>query len=483
MRSAFLHGDVVTASARFRADLLVVDGVIAAIGDSAEWDLADTEIVDATDCLLLPGGIDTHTHLEHRVASGHTRTADDFESGTIAAACGGTTSIIDFVRAPAGVGIYDAFIERRARADEASAVDFSFHPIVPPTAADDDSFDQLVRLAREEGVASWKFFMAYPGSMVTDDVLLRGFALGREEGVLPIVHAENGHLVADAIQQLVSTDDVAEHRHLAAHPAIAEEEAVNRAVLLAERVGSDVFIVHVSAGAAAREVARHRARGARVFAETCPQYLTVAYEDYRDLGFPAVGYICSPPIRERSNQADLWDAIERGVIDTIGTDHAAFTLEHQDDLPPQKASGRGNFTAAPNGVPGIEERLMVMWEAGVASGRLSPERFVEITATAPARLFGLEGRKGALVPGADADILVWDPAAARTLGVATAHSRSDYSVYEGMTVSGSPRLVFSRGELIAENGEPVDGIAGRGTYLRRKREALPALPITERKGN
>lgn len=468
-------GDVVTAAGRFRADVLISGEQIVAIGLDDSW-CADSEttIIDAVGCLVVPGGVDTHTHLQHLVASGATRTADDFYSGTVAAVAGGTTTIVDFVRRGDGESISESFFRRRSEAEAACVVDFSFHPIVPATAGDDDSFDQLIQLSREEGVASWKFFMAYPGSMVTDDVLLRGFRHCAEEGVLPMVHAENGHIVADSIEGLLADGRVAEHEHLHAHPERAEIEAVNRAVLLAEQAGTPLFIVHVSSALAAREVARYRSAGAPVFSETCPQYLVTSYEDYCGLGFGAAGYACSPPIRERSNQLGLWRAVQGGVIDSIGTDHAAFTLGQPDDLPPQKPIGRGYFPKVPNGVPGVEERLMVMYQAGVVDGRISVERFVELTATKPAQLFGLFPRKGVLAPGSDADIVVWDPNQARTLGVSTQHSRADYSVYEGMVVSASPRTVISRGEIVVNDGV-VGGLApGRGRYLHRDRNALTA---------
>lgn len=480
-------GDVVTTEGRFRADVLISGERIVAIGLDEAWESEpDTTIVDATGCLVLPGGIDTHTHLQHLVASGATRTADDFHSGTVAAVAGGTTTIVDFVRRGEGENIAESFYRRRAEAEATCVVDFSFHPIVPATAADDDSFEHLVRLSREEGVASWKFFMAYPGSMVTDDVLLRGFRHCAAEGVLPMVHSENGHMVADSIEGLLADGRVAEHEHMHGHPERAEVEAVNRAVLLAEQAETPLFVVHVSSAIAAREIARYRSSGAPVFSETCPQYLVTSYEDYRDLGFAAAGYACSPPIRERANQAGLWDAIETRVIDSIGTDHAAFTLGQPDDLPPQKPIGKGYFPKVPNGVPGVEERLMVMYQAGVVEGRISLERFVELTATRPAQMFGLFPRKGVIAPGSDADIVVWDPESGRTLGAATQYSRADYSVYEGMTVSASPRTVISRGEIVVNDGKPLDLTPGRGRYLRRDRHALTATGLVasgQLKGN
>lgn len=469
MDTFILHGGtVVSSEGRVRADVLVEGTRIAAILAPDAAQPADARRIDVTGSYLLPGGVDTHTHLEHRVASGATRTADDFFSGTIAAACGGTTTIVDFVRAPAGVAIDDAFHARRDAAAASCVVDFGFHPIVPASAGDDDSFDRLTRLTRDHGVASWKFFMAYPGSMVSDDVLIRGFRAAAECGALPMVHAENGHMIADAVERLTDAGRTAEHEHLHAHPADAEVEAVQRAITLAEHVGTPLFIVHVSAAEAARVVRARRDAGADVRAETCPQYLATAYEDYADAGSRAAGYICSPPIREGANRDELWAAVANGTIDTIGTDHAAFALHTSDPEMPQKDVGKGVFSATPNGVPGVEERLMVMYTTGVGTGRISLERFVDLTATAPARTFGLFPRKGALVPGADADIVVWDPDAERTLSAATHHSLADYSVYEGMTVRGAPAAVYARGELVAVDGEPTPAaVRGRGTYLAR----------------
>lgn len=466
-------GEVVTTDGRIRADVLIVGERIQAVGLDENW-LTDHAIakIDASGCLLLPGGIDTHTHLQHMVASGNTRTADDFYSGTVAAACGGTTTIVDFVRRANGETIAESFYRRRDEADASCVIDFSFHPIVPSTAGEDDSFDELVKLSREEGVASWKFFMAYPGSMVEDDVLLEGFRLCAAEGVLPMVHAENGHIVADSIARLIAEGRVAENEHLHGHPEGAEVEAVGRAILLAEHAGTPLFIVHVSSSRAATEVARHRYAGAPVFAETCPQYLVTSYEDYSELGFGAAGYACSPPIRERANQAGLWHAISTRAIDTMGTDHAAFTLSQPEDLPPQKSIGRGYFPSVPNGVPGVEERLMVLYQAGVVEERISLERFVELTSTMPAKIFGLFPQKGVIAPGSDADIVVWDTNAARRLSAETQHSRSDYSLYEGMTVSATPKVVLSRGEIIAIDGEPAHIPVGQGRYLRRDLHAL-----------
>lgn len=458
-------GEVITAAGRFRADVLIEGERIAALGRATDWPGAG-QVIDATGRYLLPGGVDTHTHLESPSDGFTTRTADDFHSGTVAAAHGGTTTIVDFVKARPGQGIYDAYQRRAETAAESCVVDFAFHPVVPVTAAEDDSFRQLTKLAAE-GARSWKFFMAYPGTMmVGDDVLIAGFRAAADAGVLPMVHAENGHLVADATRRLVAAGQVAERFHHDAHPHGAEGEAVHRAVAIAEQTGAPLFVVHVSSGLAADEVAAARARARPVFGETCPQYLLCALEDYADLGFGAAGYVCSPPIRERANQEHLWRALASGVLSTVGTDHASFTMHDTPGLPPQKPRGRGNFPKVPNGVPGIEDRLMVMYEAGVASGRLSLTRFVELTAAAPARLFGLYPRKGTIAPGSDADIVIWDPAASHLISAQTHHMRADYNLYEGMQVTGRPAVVLSRGEVIAGPGAaPVT--PGRGHLIVR----------------
>jgi dihydropyrimidinase len=464
-RTVITGGEVVTATDRFRADVLVEGERIVALGRAADWPGAG-QVIDATGRYLLPGGVDTHTHLESPSDGFTTRTADDFITGTVAAAHGGTTTIVDFVKARPGQGIYDAYQRRAERASESCVVDFAFHPVVPVTAAEDDSFRQLSKLAME-GARSWKFFMAYPGTMmVGDDVLVAGFRAAAEAGVLPMVHAENGHLVADATRRLVQAGRVAEHYHHDAHSHAAEGEAVHRAVAIAEQAGSPLFVVHVSSGLAADEVALAKARALPVFAETCPQYLLCALEDYADLGFDAAGYVCSPPIRERANQERLWQALASGAVSTLGTDHASFTMHDAADLPPQKPRGRGNFPKVPNGVPGIEDRLMVMYEAGVVGGRFSLSRFVELTSTAPAKLFGLYPRKGTIAPGSDADIVVWDPAVNHVISAKTHHMRADYNLYEGMRVSGRPAVVLARGEVIAGPGA-ASLAPGRGNLVFR----------------
>ncbi|MGP4109756.1 dihydropyrimidinase [Streptomyces sp. 4N509B] len=471
MTSALLRGGtVVTAEAAFRADVLVRDGVIAAVGDGADWHADRTE--DVTGALLLPGGVDAHTHLEYPIDGFTTRTADDFTSGTVAAAFGGTTTVIDFVKKEPDLTLHETFLRRRAAAEERCVVDFGLHAIVPPREQQPEAsiHADLLRLLAD-GVSSWKFFMAYPGTQMVDDgQLLAGMTLAAEHGALPMVHAENGHLVAWETERLLARGDSQEHHHHTAHTHASEAEAVHRALALARSAGSPLFVVHVSSRQAADELARARAAGQAAWGETCPQYLVAAYEDYAGLGELAAGWLCSPPIRERANQDALWTHLAAGGLSTVGTDHAGFCLGQPADLPPQKMRSPGYFPKVPNGVPGVEERLTLLHHHGVAAGRLSLPRFVEVTATAPAKLFGLYPRKGAIQPGADADLVVWDPAAQRQLSAATAHSRSDYSLYEGMKVTGGAVHVLSRGEFVVSGGR-LGAPPGRGRYLHRATRA------------
>ncbi len=467
---AIRGGDVVSVSGVYPADVLVDGERIVGVVDPGIGS-ADCEI-DARGCYVLPGGIDTHTHLENPALAFTTVSSDDFHTGTIAAAAGGTTTIVDFVKSRPEESIYDAFQARRAVADEKVVVDFGLHPMVPSNALEVDSISELRRLAAE-GATSWKFFMAYRGMMVDDATLIAGFRAAAEEGVLPMVHAENGHLVQDATDRLVDAGMVEEHHHLAAHTHTSEQEAVHRAIAIAESVGSALFVVHVSSRYAAAEIRQARARAVPVHGATCPQYLLAAYEDYEGLGHEAAKYICSPPIRERANQESLWDALVSDALSTIGTDHAAFCMGQPDDLPPQKGRGVGYFPDVPNGVPGIEDRLSLIWQAGVRQGRFDVSRFVDLVSTRPAKLFGLYPQKGTVAPGSDADLVVWDPDARRTVRAADQHMRTDYNLYEGTEIVGGPTHVISRGELVVEHGE-ISAERGRGRYLTRRRPIEPA---------
>ncbi|MGK0742120.1 dihydropyrimidinase [Leucobacter sp. Z1108] len=460
-------GTVVNAEGFVRADVLVRGERIVGIGLDQGWS-AD-RVVDATGKYVIPGGIDVHTHLEYPIDGFTTRTADDFATGSVAAAFGGTTTFIDFVKKRPDATLYDTFVERRQIAESKSIVDFGLHAIVPPLAQQEDVHDDLIRLHAEHGVSSWKFFMAYPGTqMVEDDELLAGMDLAHQLSVLPMVHAENGHMINRAAKQLLDAGLTDEVHHVDAHGHAQEAEAVHRAIILAQEVGTPLYVVHVSSERAAAEIAQARSEGVKVWGETCPQYLLTALEDYEELGERAAGYICSPPIREKSNQAALWRYLGADGLSTLATDHAAFCMEQPDDLPPQKLRSPGYFPKTPNGVPGLEDRLMVAWEAGVVGGLLDLCRFVEITSARPAKLFGMYPRKGTISVGADADIVVWDPNSDHVITAAGGHSRTDYNLYEGMRVTGLPVTVFSRGRaLIVDRELHEEARSGRGRYIER----------------
>lgn len=466
---------MVSPAGDFAADVVVDGERIASV--CAPGTVDGGRSVDARGCYVMPGGVDTHVHLENPALSFTTRSSDDFHTGTVAAALGGTTTIVDFVKSKPGEPVRDAFHNRRSVAEAKVVVDFGLHPVVPPDALESGAFDQLRQLAAE-GATSWKFFMAYEGMMADDPTLIAGFRAAAEEGVLPMVHAENGHMIQDATASLVGQGHVEEHFHLAAHSHASEREAVHRAITIAESVGSSLFVVHVSSRFGLAEIAEARSRGLPVHAETCPQYLLAAYEDYADLGHDAAKYICSPPIRERANQQALWEGLISDALSTIGTDHSPFCMGQPADLPPQKGRGVGFFPDVPNGVPGIEDRLLVIWQAGVRSGRFDVCRFVDLMATRPARLFGLYPRKGAVVPGADADIVVWDPSLSRTISSSSHHMRTDYNLYEGTEVLGGPTHVISRGDVIVEHGQ-LSAEAGRGRYLSRSRPCLAGSDMTQ----
>lgn len=460
-------GTVVNAEGFVRADVLIRGEEIVGIGVDQGWE-ADVEI-DATGKYVMPGGIDAHTHLEYPIDGFTTRTSDDFATGSVAAAFGGTTSFIDFVKKHPERSLHDTFVERRRDAERKSIVDFGLHAIVPPLAQQPDVHDDLRRLHAEQGAASWKFFMAYPGTqMVEDDELLAGMDLARELGALPMVHAENGHMINRAVRQLLDEGNTGEAFHAEAHGHASEAEAVHRAIVLAQEVGTPLYVVHVSSRHAAEEIARSRSEGVEVWGETCPQYLLTSREDYEGLGERAAGYVCSPPIRERSNQPALWRYLCADGLSTVATDHAAFCMHQPEDLPPQKLRSPGYFPKTPNGVPGLEDRLMVLWEAGVVSGRMDMCRFVEVTATRPAKLFGMYPRKGAVSVGADADLIVWDPGADHVITAQGSHSRTDYNLYEGMRVTGLPVTVLSRGRILIRDRELQDEARDtRGRYLER----------------
>jgi len=454
MRTRIENGTIVTAAATQRADLLIEGETIAAIGERLDGQ-ADL-VVDAGGRLVLPGGVDAHTHLDMRLTES-IRTADDFGSGTLAAAMGGTTTVVDYATPEAGATLAATLDDWHARAAGRAAVDYGFHMSVREwSAAVERELDAMVAA----GVPSFKLFMAYPGRLMLDDAaIFRVLLRARENGARVCLHAENGHVLQVLVERALAAGRTAPAEHARTRPPRAEAEAIGRAAALAEIARAPLFVVHLSSAEGLEEVERARARGVEILAETCPQYLCLSEEKYDEPGFAGARYVMSPPLRARTAQEPLWRALASGAIDTVATDHCPFTLA-------DKAAGAHDFSRIPNGAPGIETRLALLWSEGVRTGKLSPGRFVEVTATAPARIFGLYPRKGTIAVGSDADLVIWDPERTTTIAAASHHSRVDYSCYEGRQVIGAPESVFLRGRRIVDRGRFV-GRPGDGQFLPR----------------
>ena len=453
MRTLIRNGTVVTATGVLAGDVLIDGETVAEVAPRLEA-VAD-RTYDATGKLVIPGGIDVHTHLD--MPYGDTTSADDFESGTIAAAFGGTTSIVDFaVQSPGGT-LHQALDTWMAKARDKAAIDYGFHMIVTdlPLAAERE-MDELIA----EGVTSFKLFMAYPGRLMVDDAtIFRALLRTAENGGTVMVHAENGGVIEVLTKRALAAGKTEPRQHALTRPALAEAEATHRAIALAEMAGAPIYIVHVSAAEAVEEVAAARARGLEVYAETCPQYLFLTDERYEDDG---AKYVMSPPLRDRRSQERLWRALAADELQVVATDHCPFPMKDK--------RGREDFTKIPGGAPGIETRMSLLFDGGVVGGRFGVERFVELTATNPAKLFGLFPRKGTIAPGSDADIVVWDPERETTLSARAHHMRVDYNPYEGRVVKGVAETVLSRGRAVIERGAFV-GRSGAGQFLRRSPRA------------
>jgi dihydropyrimidinase len=445
-------GTVVSEAGRRRADVLCRDGRIAAVGDG----LAAAEVVDAGGCFVLPGGVDPHTHMQ--LPTMGTVVADDFLSGTAAAAAGGTTTILDFVGPDRGQSPLEALSQWQAWAAR-STVDYGLHMTVSWWGARFAS--EMATLVRTHGVSSFKFFLAYKGGlMLSDEEIVQGFLRCRELGALAQVHAENGELIAYLQAELLARGVTGPQAHPLSRPPQLEGEATLRAVTMAEIVGVPLYVVHVSAAEAAEAIARARARGVKVVGETLPGFLAIDDSVYADPDFDvAAGHVMSPPYRPKGHQEALWTALATGALSTTGTDHCCFTTA-------QKRAGADLFTRIPNGCGGVEDRLHVLWHLGVNAGRLSPERFVALTSANAARAFNLWPRKGSLEVGADADVIVLDPARTKTLSAKTQHQRTDFSVWEGREVKGVVVHTLARGRHVWADGD-LRAEAGSGRYLPR----------------
>jgi dihydropyrimidinase len=449
------NGTVVNADSSVRADVLIDGGVIKDVRPNIPPNSAKT-IVDATGLLLLPGGVDAHTHLD--MPFGGTNSADDFETGTRAAAIGGTTTIVDFAVQARGMKMRTALDTWWKKAEGKACIDYGLHMIITdlPDAGLED-MDEMVR----EGVASFKLFMAYPNVLMVDDAtIFKAMRQTAKNGALICMHAENGSVIDVIVQQALREGKTAPIYHALTRPTRAEAEAVHRAIALAEMAGVPVYIVHLSSEEALNQVREARDRGLPAFAETCPQYLLLSLEDVQDKGWDGAKYVFTPPLREKKNQPKLWEGLRKDNLQVVSTDHCPFCFADQ------KVLGKGDFTKIPNGGPGIENRLQLLHHHGVGKGNFSVNRFVELVSTAPARIFGMYPKKGVLAPGSDGDVVLWDPMASHTISAATHHMRVDYSMFEGFKVRGNARDVYSRGELIVSKGEFI-GQPGRGRYLRR----------------
>lgn len=457
MDTVIKGGTVVTAQGARRADVGIAGERIAAIGP----DLAAPQVIDAGGCYVVPGGIDAHVHLQMPV--GPVVSSDDFFTGTVAAACGGTTTVIDFVEPAPGQRLGDALAARRAEADGRVAVDYGLHMTLA------DGRPQVLAQVSEvmaAGATTFKLYMAYEGLRLDDAGMLAAYAALREHGGLPIVHAENHDAIAYLTQQHLSLGHTAPRFHPLTRPAYMEGEATGRAIALARVAGVPVYIVHVSCAEAVARIRQARQAGQPVLGDTCPQYVLLTEREYDRPGFEGAKFVVSPPLRTDSDQEALWAALADGTLAAVVTDHCPFNFRGQKEL------GRQAFNRIPGGAPGVEARLALLHTYGVRAGRLSLSRWVEVCATAPARLFGLP-QKGEIRVGADADLVVFDPQRQLTLSRDVLHERVDYTPYEGLALTGYPVLTLLRGRVVCRDGAFV-GQPGAGRYLVRERPQLCA---------
>ncbi|MBI3913344.1 MAG: dihydropyrimidinase [Chloroflexi bacterium] len=461
-----INAHIITATDDYTADIFVEGDKIKLIG--AGLAMPADRVIDARGSYVIPGGIDCHTHMDLNV--GAATSSDDFETGTIAAAHGGTTTIIDFPTQARGKKMRAALDEWMQKAQGKAAIDYAFHMIISDLP--DDWLPDMDALVRE-GITSFKLFTAYPDRLMLDDAtIFKAMTRAGENGGFICMHAENGSIIDYLVQKMIAAGKTTPNYHPLSRPHEVEEEAVHRVIALAEMARVPVYIVHVSSHRAMEQIRAARERGLPVYGETCPQYLFLAYEDYADGAWEGARYVCSPPIRERANQTHLWYALAADDLQVVSTDHCPFCMkEGYRGLPKQKELGKENFAKIPNGVPGVENRLHLLYQGGVVERGWSMQRFAQLTSTAPAKLFGLYPRKGTIAVGSDADIVVWDPKRKFTIRAAEHFMRVDYNPYEAMTIDGSPAYVIARGRVIFE-GDKFVGKAGAGEFLRRGRYSL-----------
>ena len=455
------NGRIVTASDDYVADIVVDGGRVRTIGlDIPVGDHADVH--DAKGLLVLPGGVDVHTHLDWDF--GVARTADTFGSGTKAAAFGGTTTLVDFCNQD-GRTPHDALEDWHKRAATA-CVDVSAHLIL--TKVSEQVLIDMKSLIHREGVSTFKLFMAYPGVLMVDDAtIFKAMRVARDNGGMICMHAENGPVIQVLIEEALAAGHTAPRYHESTRPSLMEGEATQRAITLAELAEAPVYIVHLSAAEALAAVTAARDRGIRVHAETCPHYLFLTKEEYERPGFDSAKFVMTPPLRDNHHQSMLWRGLGTDDLQVISTDHCPFCFNEQPlGMKYSKQQGHDNFNRIPNGAPGVETRLPLVYDGGVRNGRLSLNRFVQVTSTTPAKLFGLFPRKGTIAVGSDADIVLFDPNESWTIRASEHHSRIDYSLFEGRSLTGRVKKVFLRGELIVD-GPHWKGREGMGGFIRR----------------
>ena len=453
MSTLIKNGRIITAEQDYVADLLVEKDKIATIGSSLNINADKT--FDAKGKYLIPGGVDVHTHMD--MPFGGTVSSDDFETGTRAAAFGGTTCLIDFAMQAKGTKMRDA-LDVWWKKGEKATIDFSLHMVITdfPEAHLED-MNEMVR----EGVTSFKLFMAYPNVLMVDDATIyRAMRQTGNNGALVCMHAENGGVIDLLVQKALAEGKTAPIYHALTRPTTAEGEAVNRAIALAQMAGAPVYIVHLSSADALEKVAEARDKGVPVFAETCPQYLLLSIEDLDRPNFEGAKFVFTPPLREKWHQEKLWEGLKKNTLQIVSTDHCPFCFKEQKEL------GRDSFAKIPNGGPGVENRLQLLHHHGVNLKRISLNRWVELVSTTPAKMFGLYPRKGTIAVGSDADIVIWNPEKELTIAASTHHMRVDYSMFEGFKVKGNAETVFSRGEVIVDKGNWM-GKAGRGSFIKR----------------
>ncbi len=455
MRTLIKNGTIVTASNTCRADILIENEIITAL--EAEAIVAADKVVDASGKLVFPGAIDVHTHLE--MPFGGTVTADDFTSGTIAAAAGGTTCIVDYAIQTPGKSLQEALEIWHKKAEGKCAIDYGFHVAV--TDLNDNVLAEIPLLV-DKGYPSFKIFMAYKGVFQVDDAtMLKVLKKSGAAGGLVLVHAENGDVIDVLTKEMLAAGQVEPLYHALSRPPQAEEEAVNRFLTMIELSESPGYVVHLSDAGALGRVAEARLRGLPLYAETCPQYLFLNIDRYREPDFDGARYVMSPPLREAGNEEHLWSGLASGNLQVVASDHCSFNLKGQKDL------GRSDFTKIPNGAPGVETRVQLLYAGGVNSGRISINKFVDLVSTTPARLFGLYPQKGTIAVGSDADLVIFDPEAEFTISQKTQYQNVDYNPYEGFKGRGVPQKVFSRGHLVFENNKHA-GEPGHGRFQKRK---------------